>query len=959
MPTEEERIASLKRELLNLEARRASIKAELAAIGRRNTEPGLTNALPSENGRRLGAREKVALFRRLFAGRPDVFALRWENRKDGRSGYSPACENEWVAGVCGKPKIKCSACPNQAFIPFGDDVVERHLRGTIAPKGSAEYAVGVYPLLSDNRCWFLAVDFDGGSWAEDARAYLEACRAKNVPAALERSRSGEGGHVWILFDEPIAAAEARRLGAALMTEAMERRPEIGFKSYDRFFPNQDALPAGGFGNLIALPLARSPRELGNSVFVDDDLEPYPDQWAFLAGLERISAARVSALVRDAQQAGRVLGVRMPVDDEELEQPWLLTPSRRATRQPILGALPQSVGIVLADGIYIARRGLPPALVARLIRTAAFANPEFYRAQAMRRSTYDKPRIISCAELHPEHVALPRGCLEDAVELLRESGVRAEIEDGRESGAPADVRFLGNLQPAQAQAFDALLDHDFGVLAAGTAFGKTVVAAAAIAKRGRSTLVLVHRKELLAQWIERLKSFLSIDPANIGMIGGGRRLPTRQIDVALLQSLVRKGVVSDEIGGYGHLIIDECHHISASSFELVARRSKARYVLGLSATVTRKDGHHPIVFMQCGPVRYRARAHTQALQRGFEHRVIERQTAFALPEELQVSETRISAIFAALARDEARNTLIIDDVLAALEAGRNPLVLTERRDHLDLLAASLSGAARNITVLRGGMSARDRRVAEALLRAPEDEERLILATGKYLGEGFDDSRLDTLFIAMPFSWKGTLAQYVGRLHRGHAGKRDVVVYDYVDAGVPVLARMAAKRRAGYGALEYRLSGIVPAAKARAGEQATRTLGDDRLPSQVADRYWLYAERRDPDSYPDHGPRGGKWLIFIKTTEIDQWWARIKAATEAGHLGGSAKVSTAKENPNAKDPRTGVICVYTYDVDDVADCRRIREGLREVGLNWKIPYKTDADTVAGRYAKDGNRVSSLYE
>jgi hypothetical protein len=251
VPTEEERIASLKRELLNLEARRASIKAELAAIGRRKTEPGLTNALPSENRRRLGAREKVALFRRLFAGRPDVFALRWENRKDGRSGYAPACQNEWVAGVCGKPKIKCSACPNQAFIPFGDDVVERHLRGTIAPKGSAEYAVGVYPLLSDNRCWFLAVDFDGGSWAEDARAYLEACRAKNVPAALERSRSGKGGHVWILFDEPIAAAEARRLGAALMTEAMERRPEIGFKSYDRFFPNQDALPAGGFGNLIA------------------------------------------------------------------------------------------------------------------------------------------------------------------------------------------------------------------------------------------------------------------------------------------------------------------------------------------------------------------------------------------------------------------------------------------------------------------------------------------------------------------------------------------------------------------------------------------------------------------------------------------------------------------------------------------------------------------------------------
>jgi superfamily II DNA or RNA helicase len=960
VPADEERIASLKRELCDLDARRASIEAELAAmVVGAGAETRRPDAPPSENGARLAARDKIALFRQLFAGRPDVFALRWENRKDGRSGYAPACHNEWVAGVCGKPKIKCSACPNQAFIPFEDEIVERHLRGTIAPRGSAEYAVGVYPLLSDNCCWFLAVDFDGGSWADDARAYLEACRAKNIPGALERSRSGKGGHVWIFFAEPIAAAEARRLGAALMTEAMERRPEIGFESYDRFFPNQDVLPAGGFGNLIALPLARGPRERGNSVFVHDDLEPYADQWVFLAGLERIPAARVFALVREAQQAGRVLGVRMPVDDEEVEQPWLLRPSRRARSQPITAALPKFVEIVLADGVYLARKDLPPALVARLIRTAAFANPEFYRAQAMRRSTYDKPRIVSCAELYSEHLVLPRGCLDDVVALLTENGVRAEIEDRRESGARLDISFLGNLQPAQAEAFDALMDHDFGVLAAGTAFGKTVVAAAAVAKRGRSTLVLVHRKELLAQWIERLKSFLSIDPANIGMIGGRRRAPTRQIDVALLQSLVRKGVVSDEIGGYGHLIVDECHHISASSFELVARRSKARYVLGLSATVTRKDGHHPIVFMQCGPVRYRAQAYTQALQRGFEHRVIERQTAFVLPEELQAPRMPVSAVFAALARDEARNTLIIDDVLAALEAGRNPLVLTERRDHLDLLAASFSGAARNITVLRGGMSARDRRAAEASLRAPEDEERLILATGKYLGEGFDDSRLDALFIAMPFSWKGTLAQYVGRLHRSHTGKRDVVVYDYVDAGVSVLARMAAKRRGGYRALGYRLSGIVPSANARAGERATRTLGDDSLPSQVADRYWIYAERRDPESYPDHGPRGGKWLIFIKTVEIDQWWVLIKAATEAGHLGGSAKVSTAKENPNAKDPKAGVICVYTYDVDDVADCRRVREALRHLGVTWKVPYKTDTDTVVGRYAKGGNRVSRLYE
>ena len=320
----------------------------------------------------------------------------------------------------------------------------------------------------------------------------------------------------------------------------------------------------------------------------------------------------------------------------------------------------------------------------------------------------------------------------------------------------------------------------------------------MAHRGRSTLIVVHRRELLEQWVERLKTFLSVGVSDIGTIGGGRRKPTGLIDVALMQSLVRKGEVSNLVAGYGHLIVDECHHLSAATFERVApRRSKARYVLGLSATVTRKDGHHPIIFMQCGPVRHRVDPRSQAARRTFQHFVHpERVTAFRLPVELQLPGTSIPAIFAALAKDETRNTLIVDDVLAALEAGRNPLVLTERRDHLDYLAQCFKGSARNIIVLRGGMKASERRSAQAsLLDAADTEERLVLATGRYLGEGFDDNRLDTLFLAMPISWKGTLAQYVGRLHRDHTGKQAVVRDDYVDADVPVLARMALKRQAG--------------------------------------------------------------------------------------------------------------------------------------------------------------------
>ena len=546
--------------------------------------------------------------------------------------------------------------------------------------------MGIYPLLHDDRCWFLAADFDGENWAEDAGAFLKRAALVSVPAALERSRSGLGGHVWIFFAEPIPAREARQLGAALITETMERRPEIGFESYDRFFPNQDTMPTGGFGNLIALPLARRPRDQGNSVFVDYRLEPHGDQWEFLASLKRMPRADVSALVLEAQESGKILGVRLPIDDDELEEPWLLPPSRRSEPRPISATLPPAVDVTLADGIFVDRTDLPPEMIARLVRLAAFQNPEFYRAQAMRMPTYGKPRIVSCAQLHPRHVALPRGCLDEAVDLLRFNRIRAIIKDRRELGTPLDLRFLGTLKPDQQRALEALTENDCGVLAAGTAFGKTVVAAAAIADRACSTLILVHRRELLTQWVARLKTFLSVDTGDIGTIGGGRRKPTGRIDVALIQSLIRKQEVSDAVAGYGQLIIDECHHISASTFEMVSSRSKARFVLGLSATVTRKDGHHPIIFMQCGPVRFRVDPRAQAAQRGFEHFVEERPTSFRLPVELQAPGTSMPAIFAALSKDEPRNTLIIDDVLAALEAGRNPLVLTERRDHLEYLAA---------------------------------------------------------------------------------------------------------------------------------------------------------------------------------------------------------------------------------------------------------------------------------
>ena len=745
--------------------------------------------------------EKVGLFRDLFRGREDLLPRRWSNPKTGKAGYSPMCRNEWVRGVCAKPQIKCGECPHQAFIPFSDDVVQAHLTGKAAGN-SGDFTAGVYPMLVDETCWFLAADFDKKSWMQDVAAFRDTARAKGIPIAVERSRSGNGGHAWIFFSEPVAAADARRLGTLLITATMDRCPDIGFDSYDRFFPSQDTMPVGGFGNLIALPLQNRPREGGNSVFVDDEFRPYADQWACLSAIGRLSRAELMSIVAEAAAVGQIIGVRLPSTEED-DEPWAAFPSRRSKELPIEGKLPDSINIVLGNQVYIDRTNLPSPLVNRIIRLAAFQNPEFYSAQAMRLPTFGKPRIISCAELFLKHVALPRGCLDDLLRLLGNSGITVKLCDERRQGRPIGVRFLGELTPEQDEAGSALLPHETGVLAATTAFGKTVIAAKMIAARDRNTLVLVHRRQLLDQWVARLQIFLDIPAAKLGVIHGGKKKPTGYVDIAVMQSLVQKGVVSDLVADYGHIIVDECHHLSAVSFEAIARQAKAQYMLGLSATVARKDGHHPIIFMQCGPIRHRVDAKKQAAARPFDHKVIFRPTAFRLARTAAEEKPAIQELYAKLAQDSARNDLIFDDILSALEVGRSPVVITERKDHLDLLVDRLSKFAKNVIVLRGGISARQSRAAaESLASIPVAEERVLVATGRYLGEGFDDARLDTLFLTMPISWHGILAQYSGRLHRLHAAKRDVVIYDYVDGNEPMLAKMAAKREVGYRSLGYR-------------------------------------------------------------------------------------------------------------------------------------------------------------
>lgn len=750
---------------------------------------------------------KIALFRSLLLGREDVYPRRFESRKTGKSGYAPACANEWARDLCDKRSVKCAECPNRRFLPVTDDVIRWHLSGR--DDSGQDFVMGVYPMLQDETCFFLASDFDKESWQEDVSAFLETCRHTGLPVALERSRSDNGGHVWMFFAQAIPATLARKLGAHILTETMERRPDIGLDSYDRFFPNQDTLPKGGFGNLIALPLQKQPREHGNSVFLDEDFTPYPDQWAFLSAIRRVTRLQAEEIARDAEGRGRIVGVRPAVPDDDDDAPWTVPPSRRHAEPLITGPLPETIELVLGDQVYIAKDGMPPGLRNRLVRLAAFQNPEFYKAQAMRLPTYDKPRIIACAEDFPKHVGLPRGCLDDLCELLSDLKIKPIVRDERYEGQPLDVTFHGELRPEQAAAAEAMLAHDIGVLSATTAFGKTVLAAWLIARRGVNTLVVVHRRQLLEQWVERLATFLGLPVKDIGKIGGGRKKPTGSLDVAIMQSLVRNGVVDDRVCEYGHLIVDECHHLSAQSFEQVARSAKARFVTGLSATVSRKDGHHPIIFMQCGRMRYRVDAKQQARARPFMHTVHVRPTGFQAAATAD-SDARIQfqQLYGELIADEGRNQLICNDVVQALGDGRSPIVLTERTEHLDHLAEMLAPDVRHLVILRGGMGKKQlKTVQDQLAAIPDGEPRVLLATGRYIGEGFDDARLDTLFLTLPVSWRGTVAQYAGRLHRLHDQKREVRVYDYADLNVPMLSRMFDRRCKGYEAIGYSI--LLPA------------------------------------------------------------------------------------------------------------------------------------------------------
>ena len=757
----------------------------------------------------LSLQEKVDLFRSLFKGREDVFARRWYSKASGKGGYQPVCQNEWNRQLCDKRKFKCAECPNRQFAALTDKDIYRHLEGKDT---DGRDVIGLYVLNEDNTCNLLCTDFDDKNcehgYQEDVVAFVDVCKSWGVPCSIERSRSGNGAHVWIFFEAPVLAVKARRLGNAILTEAMNRDGRISFKSYDRSFPNQDTLPEGGLGNIVALPLQGNARKNGNSVFVNEYFESFRDQWEYLLNISKFS---VFALEDILKQTANILPLGDLSKTSE-SKPWEVPVTAKIEKSDFSS----EIVITRSNMLYIPLTLLSSKVLNHLRRIASFRNPEFYSKQALRLSTYQTPRIISCADLTDEYLALPRGCEDAVTTLLKEKNVAYRFEDKTNHGKTISVHFKGELRNEQHEAVNILTSCSNGVLSATTAFGKTVAAIGLIAQRGVNTLILVHTKALLDQWAQRLEQFLTID--DMPVIEEGKRKRKKPlspigtlsstgnklhgiIDIALMQSCIADNEVKNFVKDYGLVIADECHHVSAVNFEQILKAVNARYVYGLTATPIRKDGHQPIIFMQCGPIRYAADAKAQMQSQTFQRLLVPRFTPFRPISGEDLSFTKVAQ---QLAEDDYRNLFIVKDIIEALKEGRSPIILTSRTAHVDVLANLLKPHCPNVITLVGSESAKEKRQKmEYLQSIPPTEPLVIVATGKYVGEGFDYARLDTLFLVSPIAWKGIVAQYAGRLHRDYEGKQDVQIYDYIDIQVPVCESMYRKRLKGYASIGYRI------------------------------------------------------------------------------------------------------------------------------------------------------------
>ena len=737
-----------------------------------------------KENKNISNEEKVKIFMEVFKGRTDVYAKRYTSKKTGKTGYSPACRNEFSKYKCDKPRVKCNECPFRELIPLTEDIILKHLRG--------EITIGIYPLLPGDLCNFLAIDFDKKTYEKDVAEFWSICDKFDIPVYVERSRSGNGAHVWIFFEESISAKIARKMGNILLSKTMEKS-SLNLDSYDRLFPNQDTMPKGGFGNLIALPFQGECSKSGNTVFVNKYFEVQENQLDILLNIRKMKSNEVYEFVDKYKQDDyEEPNATQDIEDDEI-------PKKENIKDTIFM---NNVECILDNQIYIKKLKLLPNEITYLKRLASFTNPEFYEKQKLRLPIYKIPRIISCFEEDERFLILPRGCIDKIKGVCEKSNVKLIIKDKRQCGTLVDYKFNGKLNPKQEKVMRELIKSETGILSAATGFGKTVIGAKIISELKTNTLVIVNRNSLLEQWKDRLSYFFNINKKEIGQIGASKEKPNGKLDIATFQSLSRKDNLEELVEHYGLVIVDECHHVAAYSFEKVLKVVRSKYVYGLTATPTRKDGWHKIIYMQCGDIRVRVSHRELKQNKEMEHRVIVKKTGYkyvGTDEKMKMPE-----IINDLCFNVFRNSIIIEDVKKCILEGRNPVVLTDRVNHLEILKEGLKDLEVPVVIYKGRMGKKKIKEAKEIIEEADNNNkpRIILATSSSIGEGFDDSRLDTLFLTMPVSWKGRIVQYVGRLHREHENKKRVVVYDYLD-DMKVFKNMYYNRAKGYKIAGYEI------------------------------------------------------------------------------------------------------------------------------------------------------------
>ena len=735
----------------------------------------------------LTIQDKINIFADYFKGRTDVYPHMY--LKNGQVSYAPTCNNFWKENICNKRKgFSCKNCQYKDNVPLTLDVIKNHMY-------ESKKVIGIYPMLKDDTCYFLAFDFDNKNndldVKDDVLAFASICDKYNIPIGIEKSRSGKGYHIWIFFKDNIKALTARKLGSLLLSKTMEIKDSFKISSFDRMFPNQDFLTKDGYGNLIALPFQNEASKCGNTLFVDRNFLKIANQFEYLKSLKKLSLDEVFEKINLISNETIDISCEISTLEKDVKN-----------KKKNHFKYPSSINVILNDMVYIDKANLNSGVKSCFKRLATFANPEFYRKQRMRYSVYNTPMIIDCSEEDDKYLKIPRGTFEYLESLCKENNVKMNIKDKRNKGHKIDVSFNGTLEEIQLEALNKMLEYENGVLCAPPAFGKTVTSCNMIAKVNTNTLVLVPRLPLINQWQKSIKNFLGLE--EVGEYSSRKKNLTNNIDVASIQSIWNKGSVLDIVNNYGMIIIDECHHAAAYTFEKVINKCNAKYVYGMSATPERENGHTPIVFMQCGNIRCEINALEFNQNLKIPMKIIVKNSHLNFTNK-QIDNYELNEINDFIAKDVVRTDNIVKDIKTEFDNNKNILVLTERIRHLNEIYDKLKKYTDNVFKYQGGIGKKVLKEYEKLNEKINEngENKIIVATGSCLGEGFDDSKLDTLFLTMPSSGKTKITQYLGRLHRKNEDKKEIIVYDYVDDNYPKTRNMFIKRKKTYEKLGYEI------------------------------------------------------------------------------------------------------------------------------------------------------------